>query len=56
MSVLRKSWSGNESDIEAGSSRHGDHEDGESSSDPFVIPRTKDAPIERLKRWRVCVL
>ncbi|XP_028751403.1 calcium-transporting ATPase 8, plasma membrane-type [Neltuma alba] len=43
-------------DIEAGSSSHGDNDDAESSSDPFVIPRTKDAPIERLKRWRQAAL
>ncbi|KAI9122748.1 hypothetical protein K1719_005637 [Acacia pycnantha] len=45
-----------QSDIEAGSSSHGDHDDAESSRDPFVIPRTKDAPIERLKRWRQAAL
>ncbi|XP_054806665.1 calcium-transporting ATPase 8, plasma membrane-type-like isoform X2 [Prosopis cineraria] len=44
------------SDIEAGSSSHCDYDDAESSSDPFVIPRTKDAPIQRLKRWRQAAL
>ena len=37
--------------MEAGGSRSGDLDD-ESSSSPFDIARTKDALVERLKRWR----
>ncbi|KAF7837972.1 calcium-transporting ATPase 8, plasma membrane-type [Senna tora] len=40
------------SDIEAASSSSGDCDEVDSSSDPFGITRTKNAPIERLKRWR----
>lgn len=44
-------------DLEAGSSRspHSDNPDGYSSS-PFYIARTKDASVERLKRWRQAAL
>lgn len=43
-----------ESDIEAGpaSLRSADLDDGD-LSDPFDIARTKNASIERLRRWRV---
>lgn len=42
-------------DLEAGSSRsaHSDDEDHESCADPFDITSTKNAPIDRLRRWRV---
>ncbi|KAF7806696.1 calcium-transporting ATPase 10, plasma membrane-type [Senna tora] len=46
-------------DIEAGSSyRANDDDEFEDllHLDPFDIPRTtKNAPVERLKRWRVCI-
>ncbi|KAL5549596.1 hypothetical protein UlMin_004827 [Ulmus minor] len=43
------------SDLETGGSNHsGDDE--ESSSSPFNIPRTKNASIERLRRWRQAAL
>ncbi|KAF7806692.1 calcium-transporting ATPase 8, plasma membrane-type-like [Senna tora] len=45
-----------QNDIEAGSSRSGDFDDGEGSSDPFDITSTKNASIERLKRWRQAAL
>ncbi|KAK7265346.1 hypothetical protein RJT34_32965 [Clitoria ternatea] len=47
-----------ERDIEAGSpaSRSADFDDGDYSSDPFDITRTKDAPIQRLRRWRQAAL
>ena len=43
-----------ESDIEAGPAtrRSTDLDDGD-LSDPFDIARTKNASIERLRRWRV---
>ena len=40
-------------DLEAGGSRSADVDDEESSSDPFYIASTKNASIDRLKRWRV---
>ncbi|KAE8673598.1 Calcium-transporting ATPase 8, plasma membrane-type [Hibiscus syriacus] len=45
-------------DVEAGSSRsaHSDDEDHELSPDPFYIPSTKNAPIDRLRRWRQAAL
>lgn len=55
MSLLKNSTRRQGDDIEAGNSSFGDCDDGDSSSDPFGITRTKNAPIERLKRWRVCV-
>ena len=43
-----------ESDIEAGTSaRRSDDLDGGDFSDPFDIARTKNASVERLRRWRV---
>lgn len=46
-----------ESDIEAGTSaRRSDDLDGGDFSDPFDIARTKNASVERLRRWRVCFL
>ena len=44
-------------DIEAGSraSFSADFDDGDFSADPFDVPRTKNAPVQRLRRWRVCV-
>lgn len=44
-----------QSDLEAGSSSSADFEDRDSSSNPFGITRTKNAPVERLRRWRVCI-
>ncbi|XP_068332227.1 calcium-transporting ATPase 10, plasma membrane-type-like isoform X1 [Pyrus communis] len=46
---------GSRADLEAGGSRSGDLDD-ESSSSPFDIARTKDASVERLKRWRQAAL
>ncbi|KAL1155444.1 hypothetical protein V6Z11_A08G024700 [Gossypium hirsutum] len=45
-------------DLEAGSSRsaHSDDEDHESCADPFDITSTKNAPIDRLRRWRQAAL
>ncbi|XP_007014495.2 PREDICTED: calcium-transporting ATPase 10, plasma membrane-type [Theobroma cacao] len=45
-------------DVEAGSSRsvHSDNEDDEFSAGPFDITSTKNAPIERLRRWRQAAL
>ncbi|TYH56513.1 hypothetical protein ES332_D08G024700v1 [Gossypium tomentosum] len=45
-------------DLEAGSSRsaHSDDEDHESFADPFDITSTKNAPIDRLRRWRQAAL
>lgn len=43
-------------DEEAGISRSGDCSDDEVDDSPFDITSTKNAPIERLKRWRVCFL
>ncbi|KAL4383417.1 hypothetical protein GQ457_15G029490 [Hibiscus cannabinus] len=45
-------------DVEAGSSRsaHSDDEDHELCPDPFYIPSTKNAPIDRLRRWRQAAL
>ncbi|GMN55257.1 hypothetical protein TIFTF001_024369 [Ficus carica] len=42
-------------DLEAGaSSRSGDFDDDDDDvSSPFDIPNTKNASIERLRRWRV---
>ncbi|GKV20402.1 hypothetical protein SLEP1_g30534 [Rubroshorea leprosula] len=42
-------------DLEAGSSRSpsSDNQDDGMSSSPFYITRTKNASIERLRRWRV---
>ncbi|KAG4970156.1 hypothetical protein JHK85_036577 [Glycine max] len=41
-------------DIEAGSraSFSADFDDGDFSADPFDVPRTKNAPVQRLRRWR----
>lgn len=39
-------------DLEAGSSSKSIDDD---CGSPFDIPRTKSAPIDRLKRWRVSV-
>lgn len=46
-----------ETDIEAATSsrRSAELDDGD-FSDPFDIARTKNASIERLRRWRVCLL
>ncbi|TQD75261.1 hypothetical protein C1H46_039203 [Malus baccata] len=46
---------GSRADLEAGGSRSGDLDD-ESSSSPFDIARTKDASVDRLKRWRQAAL
>ncbi|KAE8660295.1 Calcium-transporting ATPase 8, plasma membrane-type [Hibiscus syriacus] len=45
-------------DVEAGSSRsaYSEDEDRELSPDPFYIPSTKNAPIDRLRRWRQAAL
>lgn len=43
-------------DEEAGISRSEDCSDDEVDDSPFDITSTKNAPIERLKRWRVCFL
>ncbi|KAF5206860.1 Calcium-transporting ATPase 10, plasma membrane-type [Thalictrum thalictroides] len=44
-------------DVEAGVSRVKDeNEDDETSDDPFNIANTKNAPIERLRRWRQAAL
>ncbi|XP_059637474.1 calcium-transporting ATPase 10, plasma membrane-type-like [Cornus florida] len=43
-------------DIEAGRSGKHDDEDDEGSSGPFDIFRTKNASIDRLKRWRQAAL
>ena len=50
------SMSNGKRDIEAGPATRspGDIDDGDSSSSPFDITRTKDASVRRLKRWRVC--
>ncbi|KAL2930201.1 Calcium-transporting ATPase 10 plasma membrane-type [Bienertia sinuspersici] len=41
-------------DVEAGgSNRSGDYSDDEGGFSPFDITTTKNAPIERLKRWRI---
>ncbi|KAH1232140.1 Calcium-transporting ATPase 8, plasma membrane-type [Glycine max] len=46
-----------ESDIEAGTSaRRSDDLDGGNFSDPFDIARTKNASVERLRRWRQAAL
>ncbi|KAG5006182.1 hypothetical protein JHK85_024724 [Glycine max] len=46
-----------ESDIEAGTSaRRSDDLDGGDFSDPFDIARTKNASVERLRRWRAAYL
>jgi len=56
-SPMRQAVAERESDIEAGPATHRstDLEDGD-LSDPFDIARTKNASIERLRRWRVCFL
>ncbi|KAL5149447.1 Calcium-transporting ATPase 8, plasma membrane-type [Glycine soja] len=45
-------------DIEAGSraSFSADFDDGDFSADPFDVPRTKNAPVQRLRRWRQAAL
>nr|KYP52553.1 Calcium-transporting ATPase 10, plasma membrane-type [Cajanus cajan] len=45
-------------DIEAGSPRSfsADFDDGDFSSDPFDVTRTKNAPVQRLRRWRQAAL
>ncbi|KAK9269323.1 hypothetical protein L1049_001094 [Liquidambar formosana] len=43
-------------DVEARSGHSSDNEDYEGSSSPFNITSTKNAPIERLKRWRQAAL
>lgn len=43
-------------DIEVGSSRFTDDFDDDDEGNPFDIIGVKNAPIERLKRWRVCLL
>ena len=47
-------------DLEVGDSRSGgfdgDDDAGETSSGPFDIDSTKNIPIARLRRWRVCLL
>lgn len=54
MSSYRDRW---RDDLEAGSGRSGDYEeDDDSSSGPFDITSTKNAPIKRLKRWRQAAL
>ncbi|CAN4112983.1 unnamed protein product [Withania somnifera] len=42
-------------DLEAGSSSKS-FDDGDDCGSPFDIPRTKSAPIDRLKRWRQAAL
>ncbi|XP_074280695.1 calcium-transporting ATPase 10, plasma membrane-type-like [Silene latifolia] len=43
-------------DVEAGASRSADFDDHNDVSGPFDIPSTKNAPLERLKRWRQAAL
>ncbi|RDY04261.1 Calcium-transporting ATPase 10, plasma membrane-type [Mucuna pruriens] len=45
-------------DIEAGSPTcySADFDDGDFSSDPFDVTRTKNAPVQRLRRWRQAAL
>ncbi|BBG92758.1 autoinhibited Ca(2+)-ATPase 10 [Prunus dulcis] len=43
-------------DLEGGLRQAGDSDDEESSSSTFFIARTKDASIDRLKRWRQAAL
>ncbi|KAL4359503.1 hypothetical protein AHAS_Ahas08G0083900 [Arachis hypogaea] len=49
--IIGRSMSYGKDDIEAPRSS-GDIDDGGSSSNPFDIVRTKDASVQRLKRWR----
>lgn len=42
---------GEDKDVEAGTSSFNDYEDS-----PFDIASTKNAPVERLRRWRVNAL
>ncbi|XP_029154639.1 calcium-transporting ATPase 10, plasma membrane-type isoform X2 [Arachis hypogaea] len=53
--VIGRSMSYGKDDIEAPRSS-GDIDDGGSSSSPFDIARTKDASVQRLKRWRQAAL
>jgi len=41
-------------DVEAGPPTD-DFDDGDFSADPFDVTRTKNAPVQRLRRWRVRV-
>ncbi|KAG5096845.1 hypothetical protein JHK82_046699 [Glycine max] len=45
-------------DLEAGSpaSFSADFDDGDVSADPFDVTRTKNAPVQRLRRWRQAAL
>ncbi|RYR42935.1 hypothetical protein Ahy_A08g039367 [Arachis hypogaea] len=52
--VIGRSMSYGKDDIEAPRSS-GDIDDGGSSSNPFDIVRTKDASVQRLKRWRCLI-
>lgn len=58
MSFFKDSPGGNQTqrDLESGSpnSRSADFDGEDYSSDPFEISRTKNASVQRLKRWRVC--
>ncbi|XLU67688.1 hypothetical protein S245_026741, partial [Arachis hypogaea] len=53
-SIIGRSMSYGKDDIEAPRSS-GDIDDGGSSSNPFDIVRTKDASVQRLKRWRCLI-
>lgn len=55
MSQSRGSPYRRRTDLEGGLRQAGDSDDEESSSSTFFIARTKDASIDRLKRWRVCL-
>ncbi|XP_023537316.1 calcium-transporting ATPase 10, plasma membrane-type-like [Cucurbita pepo subsp. pepo] len=55
MSSFKGSPFGRRSDVESGSSNSGEPEE-EESSNPFAIPRTKHASVDRLRRWRQAAL
>ncbi|XWS28168.1 hypothetical protein CRYUN_Cryun25bG0042600 [Craigia yunnanensis] len=57
-SIIKGSPHRRPNDVEAGSSHsaHSDDEDHEFSDGPFDITRTKNAPIDRLRRWRQAAL
>ncbi|XP_030953218.1 calcium-transporting ATPase 10, plasma membrane-type-like isoform X1 [Quercus lobata] len=46
----------NNNDVEAGGGSRGDEDEESSSSDPFNITSTKNASIERLRKWRQAAL
>ncbi|XP_008223854.1 PREDICTED: calcium-transporting ATPase 10, plasma membrane-type [Prunus mume] len=56
MSQSRGSPYRRRTDLEGGLRQAGDSDDEESSSSTFFIARTKDASIDRLKRWRQAAL